>query len=106
MEKHEYFSMNNQDQDDDEHRAELSLCWTCRYGMCLQESELERVITPPGVVQQENPFGDEDSDHIMGHLIEHERTKTICWWRPPGVENALPILAAFVKKCSRFDKKS
>jgi len=87
-----------------EHQAETSLCWRCRYGMCIQEAELEPIVAP---MSQEDPFGNEDSEpHLMGHLIEHERTKTVCFWRPPAVENALPILVAFVKKCNRFENKS
>lgn len=102
--------------------AECSLCWKCRFGMCVKESETERVyhanmrgMMPPSQ-QMEDGFNlfadasfddnnDEDDADLIEHTIEHERIKTICYWRPNGIENTPPIGVGMVHQCSRFEQK-
>lgn len=113
------------DDQPDEINAEQSLCWKCKHGLCVKESETERVyhanmrgmpgMPPPSGAEggfgifEEMSFqegGDEDEgEELIEHTIEHERIKTICYWRPAGVENSPPILVSKVQQCSRFEEK-
>ena len=103
--------------------AEKSLCWKCQYGICVKESETERVYHAnmrglpggggiPGQEQfgifDEMPFKDGDNEEdpeLIEHTIEHERIKTICFWKPEGTGASPPILVSKVDQCSRFEEK-
>lgn len=101
--------------------AQQSKCWICKHGLCVKESETERVYhanmrgmppSPDGEsfgIFEEMPFqeggNEDDSEEIIEHTIEHERIKTICYWRPTGIENSPPILVAKVQQCSRFEQR-
>jgi len=112
--------MNEQEPQVDPKRSK---CWQCRFGMTVHESELERVYhagmsgmglpQPPSndfdifdgtPYQDAPPSPPEGEGELIEHTIEHERIKTICFWRPAGIE-APPIVVANVKDCSRFEEK-
>ncbi|MCV0439831.1 MAG: hypothetical protein K5880_14480 [Hydrogenophaga sp.] len=122
----------NDDKQDESLNAECSLCWKCKFGVCVKESETERIQhinmrgmgMPPGMMPppqqgvegfglfEDAPFtegdevgGDEDGPELIEHTVEHERIKTICYWRPAGIENSPPILVSKVDQCNRFEEK-
>lgn len=122
----------NDDKQDDGLNAECSLCWKCKFGLCVKESETERIYhsnmrgfpgMPPGMMppppqQGVEGFGlfedapytegdddDEEGPELIEHTVEHERIKTICYWRPSGLQNSPPILVSKVDQCSRFEEK-
>lgn len=96
-----------------ENRAEQSKCWQCKFGLCVQEIEREHIFhagqapeDPFGVRQ----FGEATEEEgaipdLIEHTLEHDRVRTLCFWRPEGVRFSPPILIAMVTKCSRFEQK-
>lgn len=106
--------------------AARSKCWTCKFGLCVQETELEKIIHdnmnfldgPPPSRQESNPFEEDmsfqdqesDDEHgeegLIEHTIEHSRVKAICYWRPEGIQDSPPIGVAKIDKCSRYEKRS
>lgn len=97
--------------------ATKSICWNCQHGMCVQETQRNHLIHGgmPNFGQPEQDSmdgfnidsfgGDEDeSSEIFEYVIEEETVKTICFWRPQGIEHAPPIAVAHVDKCNRFEK--
>lgn len=106
--------------------AETSLCWKCKHGICVKETEQERIYhanmrglpgfgnlggpQPPGADQfgifEEAPFREQSDEEpeLLEHTVEHERVKTICFWRPAGVQSP-PILTANVQQCNRFEQQ-
>lgn len=75
----------------------------------MQETEIERVFHPGIPPSNEDEFdifeqSVADPGETMEHVIEHERVKAICFWRPPGMD-APPIIMSNVHKCSRYTKK-
>jgi len=105
---------------DKELNAECSLCWKCKFALCIQETEQERVYHA-GMFPQQPPSGtnefgmfdsmpfeesnEEPEEELLEHIIEHERVKAVCFYKPAGVENSPPILVANVKQCNAFEKK-
>lgn len=96
--------------------AEKSLCWQCKFGVCVQENEQEKVYQPNLGGMSSRPIEDtfsepsfeeerEVDNDIIEHTIEHERVKTICFWRPDTTKESPPILVAKVLKCNRFAKE-
>jgi len=98
--------------------AKKSLCWNCKHGMCVQETQRNHLIhggMPNFPPQQEDmggfnidSFGEDETEDpgIVEHVIEEETVKCICFWRPEGVEHAPPIAVAHVDECNRFQKDS
>jgi hypothetical protein len=91
--------------------AKLSLCWNCKHGICIKETEQE-LMMPMEAPQKEREVKEiwEAADEkppqdMMPIAIEQDRIKAICFWRPPHIKDAPPILVANVKQCSRFEKK-
>lgn len=103
---------------DESMNAQASMCWTCKHGLCIKESEQERLYNFRGVPGQqepdanqfglfgETPYGEdnEEAAELVEHTVENERIKTICFWRPEGM-NAPPILVANVLQCNRHEKR-
>ena len=92
----------------DELKAKESLCWTCKFGICVKETEQERVSYEPSDEQSEDTYGifaEQSSPEIIDTVIEHERVKTICFWRPDHVKESPPILVSKVEECNRFKKE-
>lgn len=94
--------MNNSD-------ASKSKCWGCKFGLCVQESELEYIYHNgiEGELEIDDPFNMEDileKQEPLQHKIEHERIKAICYWRPEGINDTPPILVSHVSQCNRFKK--
>lgn len=83
--------------------ARSSKCWTCKFGVCSKETEQELVHVPAqkddGVFQ--DSYGDDEPEMVLD-VIEHERIKAVCYWRPDNIEDSPPILMSFVKECSRY----
>ena len=98
--------------------AKKSLCWNCKYGMCLQETQRSHLMHGgmPNFPQeqQENidgfgmsSFGEEEQEEpgLIEHIIEEEQVRAICFWRPEHIEHAPPVSVAYVDKCNQFKKK-
>lgn len=94
--------------------AKDSLCWTCKFGICVQEFQQEQLIGGMHPQPNENdpfginaPFEQEESEeqNIVGPVINMENTKTVCFWRPATLANSPPILMTFVKSCNRYEKQ-
>ena len=86
--------------------AQSSKCWDCKYGVCSRETEQELVQVP--VEKDEGVFNDsyrDDEPEMVLDVIEHERVKAVCYWRPEGIEDSPPILMSFVKECSRYEQE-
>lgn len=92
--------------------AEKSLCWTCRYGLCLQEVEQQTMVHDAldEGPQSIDPFADpgfeepkESAPHV--HHISASRVQAICFWRPATVPNSPPIRVSEVKQCNRYEPK-
>ena len=94
--------------------AEKSLCWKCKHGVCVQETEQEFLLHSgmtgdcPGELPEFDlgieGFGEEpESAELSEHVIEHERVKTVCFWLAPNAKEPTPILGAKVTKCSGFE---
>ena len=80
-----------------------SKCWTGQFGICSKETEQELVHVP--VERTSDGYNDSYEDNepeMMLDVIEHERVKAVCYWRPDGIEDSPPILMSFVKECSRY----
>ena len=89
--------------------AENSICWNCKFGICIKETEQERIFHTGDEETLEDPYDifneQQKSPEVLETTIEHERTKTICFWKPEGVEDSPPILVAKVEQCNRFKKE-
>jgi hypothetical protein len=90
--------------------AKTSLCFHCKHGICVKETEVEKLYQPQKPVQE--PDGDifgqfkeqsEDEESLIEHTIENDRVKAVCYWRPAGIESP-PILMNQVSECNRFEK--
>ena len=86
--------------------AHKSLCWTCKYGICVRESEIERTVHPiPG--EQKDIFdqpANSDEIDMIEHLIEHKRARTVCYWRPDTIQQLQPMIFGKVEQCNRYEK--
>lgn len=99
----------------DEPRAEESLCWTCKHGMCIRETHQEHLLGL-GMMRGMNPAQGEDPFAIQGeqfnqdepveHIVEHEHIRSVCFWRPVMIKDAPPLLIGFIKQCSKFERAS
>jgi len=94
--------------------AKCSLCWKCKFGICIQEQEQEDAyLVGDGQPRQrsefeafETPYEEENEESSeLIQTVEHKRVKAICYWKPEQVEVSPPILVANVKQCSRFEQK-
>lgn len=85
--------------------AEQSLCWHCQYGVCLRETETEKILHPELENNEDfSVMGTIPENNIIEHTLNHERIKAICFWKPEHVESSPPILVGFVHQCNRFLK--
>jgi hypothetical protein len=100
--------------------AKKSLCWTCKHGLCIQETEQEHIayVNDPIVGNQSReddyglnldsllagePAGDQ-GDELQEHLVEHERVRTVCYYQP-GERDTPPIAMSNVAQCNRYVKQ-
>lgn len=92
----------------DDLKAEQSLCWKCKHGICVRESA--RDIMVPMSSEATTDSNDswkppEESQDGVPAIFEHDQVKAICFWKPFGVTtNTEPIIVANVKQCNRFEK--
>lgn len=102
--------MNNDS--DKDLNAEISKCWTCKFGMCINEEENQTVFHEglQGLTQEEdNVFGDEDHDtmhdyDIQTRFITAKRVNALCYWKPEGHNGPHhPTRVAQVTQCNRYD---
>ena len=95
----------------EELNAEKSLCWQCKFGLCLQETEQERMYHPnihgmlDGPPPPQDPFNmemgnEEEGSDIIEHIVSVNRVRAICYWKEQ------PIPVANIKKCNRFEQQS
>ena len=97
--------------------AKSSLCWKCKYGMWVKDTEQERVFHagmtggPPD--DSVSPFDicesvedDEETMDIVEHTIEHERVRAVCFWGVKNVAPSPPITVACVQNCNCFSEKT
>jgi len=99
--------------------VQSTLCWRCKHGLTILETQQEHVyhqglkhisgeeedlfrLTEFG--QDEMP-DERNEPELIEHTVEHKRIKTICYWRPDGIEVTPPIGVAYVKECSRFEER-
>lgn len=94
--------------------AEDSLCWKCKFGLCVREQETERVYHAgmrnmnsdddfPNMFEEMTLDEETGEQEFIEHIVEHQRIKTVCHWKPPGTENSPPILVCKVHQCNRFE---
>lgn len=93
----------NQEEED----AKKSLCWNCKFGICIRESEIEKMIHPamneePGDIFEQSQ---KDEMEMVEHTIEHKQIKTICYWRPENIQQSPPILMSKVEQCNRYENR-
>lgn len=85
--------------------ATQALCWSCKYGICIQESERELVMPTNEEQPQDTDETWRGSPPQQGTgpiVIEHDQIRTICFWRPEHIKDAPPIMVGNVKQCNRF----
>lgn len=93
-----------------EYDVTKSKCWTCKFGVCVQENDKETFVHP-GVMEENdhNIFGEDDEEHhhpkMEQHTVEKQSVKTVCFWRPEDITDSPPLLMAFVKQCNRYQKQ-
>ena len=91
--------------------AKNSLCWTCKHGICVQEQQQDKLYHPTGNIHKEEPNGwldndpDEEEVEVLEQIIETNKPKTICFWRPNDTPNSIPMLMAFIASCNRYEKQ-
>ena len=78
--------------------ARTSLCWNCKFGVCTKEIVIENRFQPG---ERENPFSESPPSEEEIVEVKVENVKTVCFWRPQGVNEAPPILMSYVKDCNR-----
>ena len=90
----------------DDLSAKKSKCWTCTYGICVQEMGHEHVFQPKGLPAFGNEFeGSSEPGEMEEKIVSVSAPKTVCFWKPVGVEMAPPIVMAFVGDCNRYNPK-
>ena len=90
-----------------EANAKHSMCWDCKFGICVRESEVEKMFHPAMGEGPTNVFDEQqNTPDIIEHSIEHKRVKTICFWRPKNIEQAPPILIGKVEQCNRYERNN
>ena len=118
--------MNDKSKKEGSLNARRSLCWKCKHGLCVLETEQERVVhtnmhlldgPPQPGIPDDDPFGIKDQmpykepseldegGGLVEHTIEHSRVKTVCYWTPESVTESPPIGMCNVRQCSRFEEK-
>lgn len=98
--------------------AKTSLCWTCKHGLCVQETGIQTMMHEPTVDKMQpkdvlDSFGEFEDDEltegpsvempILEHVTVHS-VQAICYWRPPTVQNSTPIRVSQVTQCNRYEK--
>jgi hypothetical protein len=86
-------------------KAESSLCWTCKFGVCLKETEQERVSYEAPDSPPEDIFSESQAPEVLDTIIEHERIRTVCFWRPENIKESPPISVSKIEQCNRFKKE-
>lgn len=90
--------------------AHQSLCWTCQFGICVRETEIQRMIHPSMGDGKPKDLFDESEEtndvEMVEHIIEHKRVKTVCYWKPDSVTRATPLLFGKVEQCNRYKKNT
>lgn len=108
--------MNN----DNQLNARSSKCWTCKFGLCVRETDTERVYhaqmrnldeqaeehrEPWELINEYEQEEDEIEADLIEHTVKQERIKTICYWRPEGIEDTPPIVTSQVQECNRYQRR-
>lgn len=94
--------------------AKASLCWTCKHGLCVQETGRQTQVhesfpeepsQPNEALDPFGEFGDETPPEVptVAHITVHS-VQAICYWRPPTAQNSLPIRVSEVIQCNRYEK--
>lgn len=97
---------------DKELNAKESICWKCKHGLCISETEL-RSIYGPGEEKEKNIFITEDEEEeevspeedMQELIIPSSKVRTICFWKPESIGVAPPIMLSLVNECNRFEEK-
>jgi len=93
--------------------AKRSLCWTCKHGMCVQETESQTMLhdplpgPPPQKPDIFTQFEEPSTQDDNGPLLEHvtlRRIQAMCFWRPSNVSNAPPLRVSEITQCNRHEK--
>lgn len=91
-----------------------SKCWTCRWGLCVKETEHQSLFAP-STEEPRNIFADsEDEDHenpspqdLSETILGNSKIKSVCFWKPAGVAST-PIFPfdamGIVHDCNRYEK--
>lgn len=75
-----------------------SLCWKCKHGMALHESETQTFMQP-GIVPG-NPFeGQGDEPGINQVSLEMDKVRSVCFWNA----KFSPLVFGRVTECSRYE---
>lgn len=86
-------------------KIEQSLCWRCKHGICIQESERELMLPMMEEDRPQESWRDTSNEINEGPtLIEHNRIRAICFWKPDGIKESPPIIVGNIQKCSRFNE--
>lgn len=90
--------------------AKESICWKCKHGLCISESEL-RSVYGPGEEKAQNIFSSETDEEPASEedmqelIIPSSKVRTICFWKPEFISVAPPIMLSLVNECNRFEEK-
>lgn len=99
--------------------AKKSLCWTCKHGLCLQETESQTMLHEPlprppqqsatadifeQFEEKEKPEQEDDGGPIVEH-VTLRRIQAICFWLPANIQNTHPIRVSEVTQCNRHEKR-
>lgn len=87
------------DEDEEILRPQDSLCWNCKHGMVLHDSDTQTFMQP-GIVPG-NPFEGQGEEPGMNQIsVEMNKIRSACFWNA----KFSPLVFNKVTECNRFEK--
>jgi len=93
--------------------SKRSLCFTCKFGLCVRQSEKAIIITDGDEpAEPKNEWESEKSKSSPGHAeIQSEGYVSLCYWKPEFLKTSKetvihPVQFELVHECNRYEKNS
>ena len=94
----------NMPDDEEELKPKNSLCNTCKFGLCLEENEIQTFVHP--AIIKGNEFESESEQPGVNQVsFPMNKVRSVCFWRPQGLQTGMiaPLVFNCVTECSRHE---
>lgn len=97
--------MSDEDEDDKPLTPQDSKCNTCKFGLCLEDKDIQSFFQP-GMVEG-NSFDSEPEKPGLNQVsFAMMKVRSVCFWRPAGMQTGMisPLVFNCVSECSKYEK--